>query len=149
MRYVRAQARRLELPGVDRDDLAQEAFLEFARAGLPANLTHAMRVAVLAMRRHRRRQLRAGRSFQFSRRHEALGNPDELPSRSYPEPMVGTVELLGRLTDSEAQVLTLVCGLDGSPGRSHGEVGTILGLPRQYVWRWYHSALGKLAASGG
>lgn len=149
-RCVRRAARRLECRAVDRDDLVQAAYLQFARTGIPEDLTRAMWVATAAMRRLRRRELYAGRRGRLVRRHERLDDqPGEFSARDYPEPLPETVALMRRLTDFEALVLTLVCGLDGSPGRSFGLVGAIIGRPRQPVWRWYRSAVAKLARGRG
>lgn len=145
VRRVKAAASRLEVRGVDREDLAQEAFLRFVKMGVPSEMSHAVRVATLTMQTARTRQLYAGRGKRVIRRHAPL-NGDSIPDQNYPEPLPETIFMLQGLTDIQSAVVTLTCGLDGVSGRSFREVARLLGCTRQYAWETYHRAIRKLAA---
>lgn len=148
---VRRQAwglsRRIASSRVPREDLIQEGYLRLIQDGkLDAEPRITGRRLRLAMLSHRRAELTGTKS---TRRKEIIDHDEadgSLPDPEYPEPTDGLVSLVQCLTDYQAEVLTLACGLDGAAPRSAREVGHVIGKGKGAVEDALRKAIAKLRA---
>jgi DNA-directed RNA polymerase specialized sigma24 family protein len=81
---------------------------------------------------------------KYERRRRRLALPRGAFAREGDEPDDGLVRLMGLLTDNEAQVLTLACGMDGADERTLSDVAWMMGKHTTSVCRWYRNGLAKL-----
>jgi DNA-directed RNA polymerase specialized sigma24 family protein len=137
---IRRIACRYGRDATTREDLASVAIvavLESERDYDPGRLPwmiHAYRVASHAVWNDVRRERR--------RKHEPI-DPDSLSADS-PLPKEETFALMRLLSDNEARVVELACGLGGGPMRSGWEVAWITRRQPTSIDRNYRSGLRKL-----
>lgn len=117
-------------------DLVQEAALAvLEHPDEPHPVYLARRTAWNAWRRLRRRGSARAR-VDFDR----LESPAE---HEWPDSLAS---MLAGLTDAEFNSVVLICGLDGSGGRSFGEVAWMLGRNQGSVRHRYNAGLAKIRA---
>lgn len=134
-------------PGIERDDLIQEAYLHLIRQGkfdappreIAVQIAGAMMGLICKERYSRTRTDRIRLVF--------VDVPDSLASEHAPEPTAGLVDLFAVLTDGQAEAITLACGLDGTVFRSPGEVAHITGADSENTRKQIKVGLAKLRAA--
>lgn len=110
-------------------DLAGAAFVRILEAEEPERIENPRAYFKIlsrwAMGDHIRAESRkAPRSTQSL---DELNEEYGLARFDYPEPSPGLLALVAELTDLEAEVITLACGLDGAPGRGFKRVAYMTG----------------------
>lgn len=147
-RIVVAIARHYARPGLPVSDLMSDAYLALLtckpydpRRGPWSS--YVRWVATLAIRDRARIDRKAKKSDRIT--HFSPLSHD-LHAAEFPEPSDGLVHLFGALSDREAEACTLVCGLDGSRGRSLRDVAWMTGLKHEQVNRAYRRGIEKLRA---
>jgi DNA-directed RNA polymerase specialized sigma24 family protein len=139
-RIVNALARRYERPGLEADDLRQEAYLHLLTAKpRPAHVAP----GTWAWQQVRDR-LRAVCMLRCHRRHEPL--PAGIYASDQAEWTDWLHDALSTLSDPEAESVILACGLDGGPTRPLSDVAWMMSHNKGNTYRRYERAIGKLRA---
>lgn len=150
-RIIVAIARQYARPELPIGDLVSDAYLALLKAPAynPSRGPWSSWVrwnAELAIRDRARSGRRARKSDRITRFQSI---PFDAVARGSPEPLSKTVGLFAALSDREAEVITLVCGLDGARRRSLRDVAWMTGLGHQPVNRAYQRGLSKLKTQLG